>query len=69
MEVRTVVVPMPTTIKAYTVYYEDCYTIVLNDNISYEQKRKSYLHEMEHIENNDFDKKCSADLIEFMAHM
>ena len=60
---------LPTTIKAYVVSNADqSYTIVLNSNLNHEQNLKSYMHEMKHIKNGDYDKKCSVDLIEINAH-
>lgn len=60
---------MPTTIPAFVISNADCsYTIVLNSRLSHEQHLKSYAHEMQHIENGDYEKKCSADLIELWTH-
>lgn len=66
--IRIIVVSMPASVRAYTICKDDYYTIVLNDNLSYEQRQKSYLHELQHIMNKDFEKQCSADLIECIAH-
>ena len=67
-EVRSVLCDMPATIKAYTIKdKDDFYTIVLNQNLSYEQNLKSYCHELSHIRNNDFDKK-NVSYIEFLRH-
>lgn len=60
---------LPAAVKAYVVANSDMtYTIVLNSNLSREQNVRSYAHELEHIRNGDYDKKCNADLIEFYAH-
>lgn len=60
---------LPTRIKAFTVKDKDgFYTIVLNQNLSYEQQEKSFLHEMEHINSGDFDSLLNADVIESMHH-
>ena len=60
---------MPPRIKAYTVCNNDgTYTIVLNSRLTYEQHLLSYHHEMQHIENGDYDKKCNINLIEINAH-
>lgn len=62
-------IDLPATVKSYVVNNQDqSYTIVLNSNLNYEQNMKSYLHEMEHISNGDYEKKCSADWIEITAH-
>lgn len=69
MEIHSVLATLPSSIKAYVVANADLsFTIVLNDALSYEQNRKSYLHEYSHIVNGDYDKKCSVDVIEFGAH-
>lgn len=60
---------LPTTVRAYVVSNSDMtYTIVLNSALSREQNIISYAHELDHIRNGDYEKKCSADLIEFYAH-
>lgn len=68
--IKTLFCDMPTTIAGYTVYSnaDDCYTIVLNSKQSRDRNIKAYMHELSHIQNGDFEKKCSADLIEFFAH-
>ena len=56
--------PLPCRVKALTTKNEDgTYTILLNSRLNYEQQRKSYLHELLHLKNNDFDKE-DVDLIE-----
>lgn len=67
-EIRIVLVPLPASIKAYTVRKDDYYTIVLNCNLSLEQNKESYQHELKHILQGDFDRKCHADLIELFTH-
>lgn len=68
-DVRTIFIDMPNTVKGYTISDKDgFFTIVLNKNLNFEQNVVSYLHELEHIHNGDFDRNCSADLIEFNAH-
>lgn len=68
-DVNILYTDMPPTIKAYTVSNPDCtYTIVLNSRLSREQHLISYYHEMAHIKNGDYERKCSVDLIEVNAH-
>lgn len=67
-DVNIIEVDLPTTISAYVVSNCDCsFTIVLNAKMSFEHKRISYLHELAHIEQGDYDKD-SADLVEIHAH-
>lgn len=66
--IKTVLADLPASIGGYTVLKDDYYTIVLNQNLSHEKNYETYLHEMGHIKNKDFEKKCSIDLIEVYAH-
>ena len=67
-DVNTIELNLPTSISAYVVSNADLsYTIVLNSCLSWERRRQAYKHEMEHIENGDYERK-SADLIEMYAH-
>lgn len=60
---------LPCSIKAYTVVSPDgTYNIILSSRHTHYQHLLSYHHEMSHIENGDYDKQCSADLVEFFAH-
>lgn len=68
-DVNCIYLDMPASIKSFTVSNPDMsYTIVLNAKHTREQHLISYHHEMTHIENGDFDKRCSTDLIEIYAH-
>ena len=66
--IRVILADMPTTIKGYTIYKDDYYTIVLNSNLSHQQNRNTYLHELGHIETKDFDKSLPVGMIEIIAH-
>lgn len=67
--IRTIFYNLPYSIKGFTVATsDDFFTIILNENLSHEQNLLTYKHELEHILRGDFDKKCSAGLIEVMAH-
>ena len=44
------------------------YTIFIESNLSREEQQKAFIHAMSHICNNDFERKCSANLIEIRAH-
>lgn len=68
-EINTILQELPYTIKSYVVSNSDLsYTVVLNSRLSHEQNFISYQHELEHIHNGDYEKKCSIDLIELHAH-
>ncbi|MGL5436823.1 MAG: ImmA/IrrE family metallo-endopeptidase [Lachnospiraceae bacterium] len=60
---------MPTTIRAYTAVNNDMsYTIVINSKLNNEQQLLSYQHEINHIINGDYEKRCGIDFIEITAH-
>lgn len=68
-DVNCVMADLPHSIKAYTVLNNDMtYTIVLNSRHSYEQHLISYHHEMIHIENGDYERKCDVGILELQAH-
>lgn len=68
-DVNLCMADLPTTIPAFVISNADgSYTIVLNAKHTREQHLKSFAHEMEHIENGDYEKICSADLLELWAH-
>lgn len=59
---------MPCQIRGYTVLKDDFFTIVINSRLSTEMQKEAYKHEMDHIQNGDFEKRCPANLIEVNAH-
>ena len=62
-------IELPYSIRSYVVSNKDqTYTIVLNSRLSYEQNLASYQHEIDHINNGDYEKKFTADFIEINAH-
>ena len=68
--ITTYYADMPVTIKSYVVCNPDStYTIILNSKLSYEQNLISCEHEIRHILNGDYEKKCNIDIIEINAHM
>lgn len=68
--VNCILTDMPVSIKAYTVLNRDMsYTIILNSRHTREQHLISYHHEMKHIENGDYEKKCDVGLLEIKAHI
>ena len=49
---------------------EDCFTIVLNSRLNWEQQRETYLHELKHIGCHDFDVvEVSVDTVEWVRHL
>lgn len=66
--IQTVMSNLPSTIGGFTIVADDYFTIVLNQNLSFERNMQTYNHELMHISNGDFDKKTSVGLIEIMTH-
>ena len=68
-DVNTLLVDLPGTIKAFVAKdTDDFYTIYLNSRLSHEQNVVSFMHEMEHIEKDDFYSDLTADQIERVRH-
>lgn len=68
-DIQTICLDLPTTIHSYVVSNKDgSYTIVLNAKLNHERIMKAYTHELAHICHGDYEKKCSADLIEIYSH-
>lgn len=60
---------MPTTIKGFTNANSDgTYTVILNSRHSFAQHINSYLHELQHISNNDFETIFNFDELELIRH-
>lgn len=62
---------LPVTVPGFTVMTsdnEDFYCILLNGKLGDKALCRAYDHEMEHINDNDFDSMYTADQIEQMRH-
>lgn len=62
---------LPVAIRGLTIRTtdnEDYYCILLNGKLGRNALIMAYDHEMEHIDNNDFDSMYSADEIEAIRH-
>lgn len=58
MDIQTRLADLPTTIGGYVIKdMDDTYTIILNSKLSYERNLESYMHELSHINNKDYEKK------------
>jgi len=62
--IRTLLRDMPGSIRGFVKAEDDCYTIVLNASLSFEQQRETFHHEVDHILNGDCYSTGSADQIE-----
>lgn len=65
MEVR--IVDLPPRVRGFVTRKDGEPVIVLNARLTREQNLKTYLHELRHIRNGDFEKE-NADQIEAEAH-
>lgn len=59
---------LPCTIRSFVVLRDGTYTVILNARLSAENRLKAYQHELWHINNGDYDRKCPVDIIEINAH-
>ena len=70
--IRVFLVPMPLRIHGATIYAFDngqyYYTILLNSSLSSQMQYDAYRHEMDHIDNNDFDAMTPASNLEVFRH-
>ena len=65
---HVIITDLPCRISGFTKKTGDYYTIVLNARLNEERRRAAYRHEVEHIEEGDFDRSCDADEIEYVRH-
>lgn len=66
--VRVRLEPLPARIRAFCVKKDDWYTIVINELLEPSERLKAFVHEMEHIESDDFSSDEDVDTIEVMRH-
>lgn len=67
---RTLLCPLPIGCKGYILRdpYTDEETIVLNSRYSYEENRRTYMHEMLHHRHGDFNSALAAREVEELRH-
>lgn len=67
---RVVIRKCPPRVKAFTVKNraEDYYTLVIDSDLDEDGRLSAYMHELRHIENDDFDRDRIADVAELIAH-
>ena len=60
---------MPCRVKAtHTINCDGSYTIFLNSRLNVDQQYDSYMHEIEHIINDDLHSNYNATCIEYLRH-
>ena len=67
--IKTVLYNLPPRISGFTVKSGGDYTIFLNARHSWESQKKTYYHEIEHIESGDFESDLSADELETLRNI
>lgn len=68
MQVNVQIINMDVQVAEHVVMNsDDSATILLNARLTHERQHKAYLHAMEHLKENDFEKH-DVDEIEFDAH-
>jgi len=68
---NVIMLPLPASVSGFTKLTDDgfpFYTIVLNSNKSYTDIARTYMHEVEHIRNGDYD-RLDVDDIENIRHI
>lgn len=62
-------IDLPTSIRGFTVRNaDDSYTIIINAGMSDVMQRDTYDHEIEHINNHDFDNIYDINYLENLRH-
>lgn len=68
MQVNVQIINMDVQVTEHVVLNsDDSATVFLNARLTQERQREAYLHAMEHLRENDFEKQ-DVDKIEFDAH-
>lgn len=64
---------LPCTVRGYTLRNSDgSFSVVINARMSAEMQLRTYMHEVSHIEGDDFcicDEEMDVDLIEYKRHV
>ena len=75
LDTYVIYVDLPPTVKGMIVKTfdenggDDCYTVVINSRLNYEQQLEAYRHELRHIQARDFEQAdLTADEIEMVRH-
>lgn len=58
---------LPPRVKGLVKEKGDYYTIVLNSRLTWEQNRKTFMHDYGHLEDDDYE-KSDADAVESVSH-
>ena len=67
---RTVYRDLPYKCRGFIIYCseDDYYTVVLNSRMSYQIIKNTFMHELEHIKQNDIFSLMNANDIELQRH-
>ncbi len=62
-------IDMPHSIRGITVKVDaDTYCILINSRLSQDAQIRAYDHEIQHIDNGDFDQMVTVDQLECLRH-
>ena len=63
MDIYTQTYELPGDVKGVLVEKpDDCYIIIINSLLSEEERVKTYLHEVKHLRQRDFEKGCADEI-------
>jgi len=66
-DIHIYTVKLPDNIKEAVTPSFCGYTVYINQNLSFEQRQKAFIHALKHIQNRDFE-KSDVQAIESQAH-
>lgn len=67
-DIRVITMQLPGSVRAFTVRKDDFYTIIMREDLSGQERMRTYMHEVEHIKRGDYDAGQDPALIEIFAH-
>ena len=72
--IKVFMLDLPDKVKGMTVYSNDqdglpFFTIIINARMDADTQHNTFIHEMKHINNYDFDSMIPADQIEVIRHL
>lgn len=67
--IQVIITDLPCSVRGFTIHdgFEN-YTIFINAKLNIEMQKKTYDHEIAHIDNHDFDSMISVNELEQQRH-
>lgn len=66
--INIVFVDLPYRVKGFCVQHSDGQTVCLNSRFANDANLQTYLHEISHINNDDFYSEANVDELEYLRH-